>query len=179
MRKRRVPALSTAAVLIVVAACTAFSEVHDAAEPSSDAGTGDGVDGGAEDALPNPSGDASRDGGGDSSREPDLPQPDSRCLMATTSTADVSINVSQSPVPAGSPVEVIVQSNTGYTNVNLAICSPDSGALVAQDPDTTMGFFPTTWTFELGGLPRGVTQIGFRADPDASTPYQTVLIEAH
>jgi hypothetical protein len=116
---------------------------------------------------------------GDASDPPDagpaLPQPHPNCRMADTKTG-YTITTSPTPASPHTPLEVVATGLPALTNVALAICSPGSADLRAIHPVSVEGFAPPRWTFDAGPLPYGVTQLGFQADPDASTLYETVLV---
>jgi hypothetical protein len=138
--------LLIAACCASLAACAAFG-----GSSSSGSQQGDSADAAPADAGPPP---------------PSNPA----CTIAAQGPATFKTEPS-APSP-NTPVTIEVRGTAAYTNVNLALCTPDAARPLTNGHATVSGQSPYTWTFaEDAGLPRGTTQIQFRADPGQSTVY--------
>lgn len=180
--KRRL-SRGVAVVFALLGACNPILGIEDVTVVE-DAGGLPPRDGGGDATTPSDAGDAAKppeaggDAGADVDAGPPLPQPDPGCLMPTRAREQTTILTTPSPATTSTPLGVIVRdTQTGHTNVNLAICTPTSPTLMVNDQATVGGGVPFNWTWDIGTLPRGVTQIGFRADPNGDTLYETILVE--
>lgn len=152
---------------------TVVDALPDATTPVADTGGPDvAVDGGAIEAAPDaPPEDAA----------PDVlpPQPNPACLIADKDDPKTTITFMPSPVPTSAPVRVEVRDqDRPLANVNIVLCTPTSPTPIVNSSATVLGGPPYRWTWDAGILPRGVTQVTFRADPNQNTVYETTRVEA-
>jgi hypothetical protein len=129
-----------------------------------------GGDGGEPDVAPDDSG---------ADIDASIPQPHPGCVRAPLNRAETTIQFDSNPALSTAPLKVtVIDTAKGFTNVNITICTPTSATPIVNSKATVeSGQAPFRWSFDAGLLPPGVSQVGFRADPNASTLVETTTIE--
>lgn len=122
------------------------------------------------------------DQGNDAEADADaeVAQPNAGCLKSPpASRGGMAFQFDSNPALTTKPLKVTVTDNTtGFTNVNITICTPTSGTLIVnKQAKVESGNPPYAWSFDAGTLPPGISQIGFRADPGQNTLYANALVE--
>jgi hypothetical protein len=106
------------------------------------------------------------------------PQPNPACLIADRDDPKTMITFSDNPGSTTKPLGVEVRDqDRPLANVNIQLCTPASPTPIVNASATVLGGPPFRWSWDAGLLPRGVTQVTFRADPNATTVYETTRIE--
>ena len=162
---------------VASAACSSFS-----AADATDAG--DDGDSAVPDASPADSAVAdARDGAVedvvlDAPRADAAPRPpNANCAFADKTRAGMSFSLSPPNPGPGTSFQITVQeASTGFTNVELLYCTPDTPvAIRVQNAISLPGAPPFRWQFPTISLPAGTSEVAFRADP-ATTIYATTRI---
>ncbi len=106
------------------------------------------------------------------------PQPNPACLIADKDDPKTTITFSDNPGSTTKPLGVEVRDqDRPLANVNIQLCTPASPTPIVNNSAAVLGGPPFRWAWDAGMLPRGVTQVTFRADPNATTVYETTRIE--
>lgn len=150
---------------VMLAACGAFSgsDVSPSGHPED--GGADGAPATADGSIDLPSGGSDAGSAIDAADAAKPPRPNANCFQNAGGTATVSTNPT-SPTSNAS-FDVSVTDTPAYTNVELTFCTPLTNQPPKNQSVTSVtGTKTHTWTFhDDAGLPAGITQIVFRADP--------------